>query len=607
MTLTAAPDSAADAADRPPVDEATPSRPIAALVPLVGGHLGTFAWTVLSGLVYHVTVVGAAVIGAWLVGSAVTGAPAEELRALLPWLLGFVIVAALARWWQMWVAHDLAYQLLADLRVRLFDGLERRAPRYLLGRRTGDLATTVMSDVETIEWFYAHTIADYLVTVVVSGGAVVAIAFVDPWLALALLLFLLLLATVPVWLARRADAQGSQLRGELGALGAEVIDGVQGLRELVAFGRGEDYLERLRRRTRELQSRQMAYARRSSVEAVASDALTAAGITVVLVISAVLVTGGSLDRAMLPVAVVLAASAFGPVIEVSGTARSLGQIRASARRVFTVARQRAHVVDRTTEAPPAPEPRVVFDDVRFRYEAERGYALDGASFTVERGETVALVGHSGAGKSTCANLLLRFWDVDEGAITIGGHDLRDVPQRAVRDLVSVVPQHVYLFNRSILDNLRLGNPDAPDEAVFEAARQARAHDFITALPDGYDTMAGEQAIQLSGGQRQRIAIARALLRDSPILVLDEAVSNLDGANEEALQSAIRMAREGRTTLLIAHRLSTIRTADRIVVLRDGRAVETGTHAQLINAGGEYARLLAGQTSDLIDHRGDHEG
>ena len=204
------------------------------------------------------------------------------------------------------------------------------------------------------------------------------------------------------------------------------------------------------------------------------------------------------------------------------------------------------------------------------------------------------MGHSGAGKSTCANLLLRFWDVNEGSVSIGGVDVREMKQTDLRDIISTVPQDVYLFNSSILDNIRLGQPDADMEQVRAAARGARIDDFISSLPDGYDTIAGERGVQLSGGERQRIAIARALLRDTPVLLMDEAVSSLDSKNEEELQTAIKQLNSNRTTLVIAHRLSTILTADKIVVLDHGKVAQTGTHSEMIKKSGAYAELINSQ-------------
>jgi ABC-type multidrug transport system fused ATPase/permease subunit len=213
---------------------------------------------------------------------------------------------------------------------------------------------------------------------------------------------------------------------------------------------------------------------------------------------------------------------------------------------------------------------------------------------------VDLVGHSGAGKSTCTHLLLRFWDVTSGRIAIGGHDLRAFTLATLHELITLVPQEIYLFNMSIADNIRLGRPEAGDAKVEQAARLALAHEFIAALPQGYAANAGERGAQLSGGQRQRIASASVFVKDAPILIMDEAVSNLDTENERLLQAALGQLRAGRTTLMIAHRLSTIRSADQIVVLEGGRVAKMGSHAELLARGGVYARLIASQRQGVLD-------
>ena len=550
--------------------------------------------TVLTGILNQGLMIAAAGIGAFMVGRVATGTEAEDLY-FSAFVLGVVVAGrAVAAWAEMWLAHDLAYRILAELRIWLYQALDRLAPGYLIDRRSGDLSTAAMADVDIIEWFYAHTVGTFIVAVVVPLGALITLAVMHWLLPLALLPATLAVATVPFWLRRRAAAQGRRLRETLGSLNAEVVDGVQGLREVVAFEYGRRFLEGLFLSSRSLVSAQVAHGRRAGVEQAVTSVLITLGMVSIVITAAYLVSSGSLSPALYPVVIILAIFIFAPVTNITGIAESLGVVFAAADRVFAVLNAPAPVRDTAAEPPSPVEPRIEFKAVSFHYAPDLPPALDSASFSVEPGESVALVGRSGAGKSTCIHLLMRFWDVTDGAITIGGHDVRAFPQSALRDLIAWVPQDIYLFNMTIRENIRLARPDALDGEVEEAARVALAHDFIMRMPKGYETNAGERGVQMSGGQRQRIAIARAVLKDAPILVMDEAVSNLDVENERLLREALARARAGRTSLVIAHRLSTIRGADRIIVLENGRTVETGPHDSLLAAGGAYADLVAFQ-------------
>ncbi|MFC9971062.1 ABC transporter ATP-binding protein [Spirillospora sp. NPDC127200] len=545
----------------------------------VGAHRRAFAATLLSHLLGQLATLGIAVTAAWLVGRAVAGGttPAGTVAGVLAAL---VLVATLATWWEMYVAHDLAYLVLARLRGRVYDALARITPARHRGRRSGDLSAAVLSDVETLEWLFAHTLAQSLTAAAVLTLGAVLTALLDPALLLVSLPVALCVLASPLWLHRMSRRHGDRLRAATAGLTSDVVDTVQGMRELTAFGALDRRRELLADRGRRLARAQAANAARGGLEAALTDllvALAAAG-TLLLVVS--LVRAGRLDLAHGPVAMVLAASALGPATQVALLLKEYGTLRAAAGRVHGLVTAPAHVAPPADPRPVPPAPAVVFDDVRFRYDPDGPEVLRGVSFTVPHGATVALVGPSGAGKTTCVSLLLRYWDPDAGRVLVGG-----VPVDRIADLpahVTVVPQDVHLFAGTIADNVRLGAPDADPVPALAIAQ----------LDLDPGTVTGERGAMLSGGQRARVAIARALAVDAPVLILDEAVANLDPENEARLSQALAAAARDRATLVIAHRHSTIRRADRIVLLEDGRVTAQGTYAELTaDPQGRLASLL----------------
>ncbi len=537
----------------------------------------------------------AALAGAYLVGAVLTGAAIADQWMTITLLVLFTVMQFILLNVNTYWSHVIAFRSLAEIRKALYKKLDQLAPAYVIERRSGDLARSALSDVNLLEIYIAHTLPEFLQAIVVTPITLLVIGMIHWSLMIALAPFLVAAVTVPDWFARRAEEQGRAYRASAGEMSADVIDSVQGLREIVTFGAMGQSMERLDASQQRYSDAYVSYEGRSGLERGSGDVLLAAGMIVTVALGGWLTTQGHMDMALYPAATVLAAMAFMPVMHLMNVARQLSQTSAAAERVMGIMNTQPTVIDRAASPPVGPiVPTIDFEDVRFRYAPELPEVLRGVTFGVSPGETVALVGRTGAGKSTCTYLLLRLWDPTAGSVRVGGHDLRDFPQEYLRNMIAYVPQDVYLFNISVRENIRIGRGDATDADVEEAARRAFALDFIMALPDQWDTVLGERGATLSGGQRQRIAIARAFLKDAPILVMDEAVSSLDTESEANVRKAVREVSRGRTTLIVAHRPSTIRSADRIIVLEEGRIAETGRFDELVENGGAFSRLMAAQ-------------
>ncbi|HLH26360.1 MAG TPA: ABC transporter ATP-binding protein [Chloroflexota bacterium] len=578
----------------PPVASGTPRSTPAKLLALAGSERRAVALTAAVALADAAAGIAIAILAGRYMGGLRNGLAGGAVWYLLPLALA-VGLKALFAYLATRIGHDTSFGIMAELRSRLFRHLEALAPGYLVQRRTGDVVAAAIADVETLELFFAHNIPATAVALFVPTTILIVVAALAWPVALLLAPLALAAAIVPRLVKRRIERQSDVLRRELGEVNALFVDSLQGLPTLAAFGHEQAQAAQIGAASRRAGAASVAVARLGGLQSAASELVAATALLAVLGAGGVAVVSGTLSFSSFVVLFVLSIQLFQPILALNELLERLHPALAAARRIFAILEAQPEVADRaaTSTARPA-DGTVAFQDVTFAYAPGLSPATDGVTFTVPAGQCAALVGPSGAGKSTLIHLLQRFWDPQAGRILLGGVDVRELPLAALRDQIAVVPQDVYLFNVSILENLRLGRPDATREQVEAAARAANIHDFIAGLPDGYNTVVGERGARLSGGQKQRLAIARALLKDAPVLLLDEATSNVDTETEQLIQEALARLMAGRTSIVIAHRLATIRRADLVLVLDRGRLVEAGPPADLLAQDGAFAALLRAQ-------------
>ncbi|WP_270938370.1 ABC transporter ATP-binding protein [Falsiroseomonas oryzae] len=512
------------------------------------------------------------------------------IAALLAvYVLNGVLMAVVTYW-----GHVLGIAIETELRRRAFEHLMKLSFRFYDGQKTGHLVGRLTKDLEEIGEVAHHGPEDLLIAVLTFLGAFALMLYVNVELAMVTLLVVPAAAWVIAHYGGRMTANWQQQFGRVGAFNARIEEAVGGIRVVKAFA-NEAHEQRLFAADNDAYRRVKLGAYRLMATGITLNYLGLRFVQVIVMLAgAIFIVRDAMTVGDFVAFLLLVGVFYRPMDKIAAVIETYPKGIAGFRRYLELMAVEPDIVDRPGARPAPPlQGALRFEGISFGYSPDRT-VLNGIDLAVAPGETVALVGPSGAGKTTLCALVPRFYEVEDGRITLDGHDIRDLTLESLRRQIGIVPQDVFLFAGTIRENIAYGRLGATDAEILEAARRARLDELIATLPDGLDTVVGERGVRLSGGQKQRLAIARVFLKNPPVLILDEATSALDTETERAIQAALAELARGRTTLVIAHRLATIRDADRIVVVADGRIAEQGTHGALLRAGGLYSALHAAQ-------------
>ncbi|HWE60528.1 MAG TPA: thiol reductant ABC exporter subunit CydC [Chloroflexota bacterium] len=564
-------------------------------------HRLQVALAVLLGCATIAANVGLLATAAYLVAAAALKPLLIELAFPMYLVRMLGVSRAFLRYGERLVSHRTTLTLLAEVRAWFYGRVEPLSPARLLQYRSGDLLSRLARDVQELENVYLRAFAPVVVALVVALTTVAIFVPFSPALALAAALFLALAGVgVPLLVRALARRPGARQPALHAALTTQLVDGIQGMPDLLAFGQSGEQQRRLATLEGELGVLQRRLAAIGGLRAALSDLMANLAVWVILALAIPLVTGGAIGGVYLAFLALLMLGSFEAVQPLGQAFQSLGRSLAAGARLFEVADATPLVVDPAAPLPsPAGVPSLRFDRVGFSYDPEAAPALEEVSFSLTPGSRIAIAGASGSGKSTLARLALRAWDPGRGRICLDGHPLRRYALDDLRGQFAVVTQDTYIFAGTLRHNLLLARSGASDADLARVVEQARLTELVARLPDGLDSRIGEQGARISGGERQRIAIARALLKEAPILILDEATANLDPLTEHALLRTIHDHLEGRSLLLISHRLVLMERMDEILVLDHGRVVERGTQEQLLGVQGPYRQLYETQQALML--------
>lgn len=489
-----------------------------------------------------------------------------------------------------YLSHVAAWNLVSDMRVKVYEHLQKLSLRYYHDKQTGQLMSRTINDTASLEVFIAHAIPDLLTNGLIVIGISVILFIINPSLAAMTLIPIPLLVLSGLIFTKKILPNFREAQSNLADLNAVVQDNISGIKEIQVFNQQSREKKRVEKKSKKYASAILHALKLSAVFHPAVEMVSAFGTVIVVGFGGWLAVNGYLSAADIVGFVLYLGLFYQPIAVLARVVEDLQQAAAGAERVFELLDTEPDISDgENSQTLERSMGEIRFENVSFYY-TRSNPVLKNISFTVKPGQMVAFVGPTGVGKTTIISLIARFYDPVEGRVLLDGMDLKHIKLSSLRNQISIVLQDIFLFNGSVAENIAYGSKSASFDDIVRAARIAGAHDFIRELPQGYDTVIGERGTKLSGGQKQRLSIARAVLRDTPILILDEATASVDVQTEMRIQQAMQQLAGSRTIIVIAHRLSTVKQADNIIVLKDGEIVESGNHNELLRHNGLYKSL-----------------
>ncbi len=528
--------------------------------------------TITMGILGYLAAISIASFGAIALGTVLGDIGFITFKGAIAVMIICAILRGFLRYGEQLSGHYIAFKILYILRDKIFLKLRKLAPAKLEGKEKGRLIALITSDIELLEVFYAHTIAPIAIALVTNSIISIFLYTINPWFGILSLLFFLIVGfCIPYFSSTLGKDAGVKYRQVVGECNNYVLDSLRGLKEILQFKNGEERLEKINNSSKKMNESLDKIKKHEGVIRSITDLTIMIAIITFALVSFYQYSLNNITFTSMLLAIVIIASSFGPVVALSNLSNTLLQTFASAERLFDLMDEEPQVIE-VFKGEEVVCDSITYKDVEFSYENGDKRVFNKASIEIKKGDKIALIGESGIGKSTFVKLLMRFWDVNNGDIKISNKNIKDINTSSLRNSQTLVSQETYLFNESILENIKLGNKNATKEEIIEAAKKASIHKFIETLPNGYDTKVSELGGNLSAGEKQRVGLARAFLRDSEVLILDEPTSNLDTLNEGEILKSIKENCKDKTIVLISHRKSTTAVCDKTYKLEEGNLV-----------------------------------